>query len=736
MTSKAKYHPLTSQVTFTVLALALFSLVMVVGFGLFAALSADRESLEKQKVFVSNGIRDEIADVIRQQQSIAVWDDAILYARAGDQTWMAENLGEWMYTYYGHDRAYVLDPADRPVHAMQDGKTVAPAAYDKERDAISPFVERMRALIASTPADAENTEPLVVSDLVSLDNRPAILSLQPLTPSSARLSQLPGEAYIHVAVQFLDDGVIGRIAAKYQLADAHILPQLTSRIVDASVPLIASNGVILGYVVWHQDRPGMTLIRKASPALILGGLLASGVLYFLLLRLRRTTRDLQRSQEEAQYLAGHDKLTGLPNRALFEDRLTHALLAVRRNNRRVALLYIDLDRFKNVNDTLGHAAGDELVRQTAMRLKASVRQVDTVARLGGDEFAVIVFDIKGLSASEELCERLLAEIEEPYDIMGAQAFVSASIGVSVSSGSETDAQELLRKADIALYEAKKNGRGRHVVFAGDMDDVLTRKRVVETDLRAALDAGEQLGLVYQPIFAPDCVTLLGAEALIRWDHPVHGDISPAHFITIAEERGMIGQLGDWVLREAAAFALTVDVPWITVNLSPRQLQDPGFAAHVLAILDEAGLPPARLQLEFTEGVLLDMSDTNMEVLAQLRSAGIKVALDDFGVGYSSITHLRRNVIDKLKIDRSLVGLLGATNGAAAIVKAMVDIASAMNVRVTAEGVETAEQRDLLVGMACHELQGFLMSPPLSAEAMRGLASRNFSRLALQSASSA
>ena len=343
---------------------------------------------------------------------------------------------------------------------------------------------------------------------------------------------------------------------------------------------MASNGVILGYVVWDQDRPGMSLIRKAGPALVLGGLLAASVLYFLLRRLRRTTRDLQRTQEEAHYLAGHDRLTGLPNRALFEDRLKHALLAVRRNNRRVALLYIDLDRFKNVNDTLGHAAGDELVRQTAMRLQSSVRHVDTVARLGGDEFAVIVFDIKGLSASEELCERLLAEIEEPFDIMDTQAFVSASIGVSISSGEDADPQELLRKADIALYEAKKNGRNRHAVFAGDMDDVLVRKRVIENDLRAALDTGDELFLVYQPVYAPDCATLLGAEALIRWDHPVHGGLSPQHFVTIAEERGMMNSLGDWVLREAIAFALTAEVPWIAVNLSPLQLRDPGFAAHV------------------------------------------------------------------------------------------------------------------------------------------------------------
>ena len=369
-------------------------------------------------------------------------------------------------------------------------------------------------------------------------------------------------------------------------------------------------------------------------------------------------------------------------------------------------------------------------------MERSVRQVDTVARLGGDEFAIIVFDINDLGTVEELCERLLREINLPYSVMGNQVFVGASIGVAISSGQADDPADLLCKADIALYEAKKKGRGRHQVFAGDMDDILARKRMIESDLRSALTTGDEIRQMYQPIYASDCRTVLGAEALIRWDHPIHGVLSPAHVVTIAEERGMAGLLGDWVLREAARFAAAAELPWVAVNVSPLQLRDIGFPAHVLAILDTAGVPPARLQLEITESVLLENSETTKAVLSELRSAGIRVALDDFGTGYSSINYLRRHSIDKLKIDRSFVRLLGTSEDSSAIVKALVDLASAMQVRVTAEGVETAEQRDLLIRMGCHELQGFLLSPPLGADELRGLGDAGLANPVRQSASGA
>ncbi|PTE11273.1 bifunctional diguanylate cyclase/phosphodiesterase [Mesorhizobium helmanticense] len=714
MSARVNRSPLTFHVTLTVLALAAFALAMVVGFGFYAMMQADRASLERQKIFFANGLQDQIAAVEREQESIAVWDDSVINAKAGNQQWMAENISVWMYSYYGHNRIYVLDAANRPVHAMHEGQLVLPSAYREDQSAIQPTVERLRQLISQPPKENQAGGPvkLLAEDLVSLGGRPAILSVMPLVPSSDRVTQAPGSEYLHVSIEFINDAVVGKIAEKYLLAGARQLP-LSQPISSAAIPLMDSHGVILGYIGWDQERPGLTLVRKAGPALVIGALLAASVLAFLLRRLRRASFALQTSQDQAQYLAFHDTLTGLPNRALFEDRLRQALLTASRDKAKVGLLYLDIDRFKHVNDTFGHPAGDELVRQTAARLQQTIREIDTVARLGGDEFALILIDIRDIRTAEDISEQLLQRLQEPFKLMDDQVFISASIGIAISSGPDVDSDDLLRKADIALYEAKKNGRGRYQVFAGDMDDLLLRKRKVESELRNALNGGTGIKLVYQPIFAADGKTILGAEALIRWAHEVHGALPPAQFIAIAEERGMIGQLGKWVLHEACRFAIGTRLPWVAVNVSPLQLRDFGFAEQVASILTETGLAPERLQIEITESVLLESSNATRMALAALRQSGVGIVLDDFGTGYSSLSYLRRHAIDKLKIDRSFVRLLDDGDGSSsAIVRALIDLAVALKVEVTAEGVETEEQKVQLVGMGCHQLQGYLLSPPL------------------------
>ncbi|WJI80730.1 MULTISPECIES: EAL domain-containing protein [unclassified Mesorhizobium] len=732
MSARKQRSPLTFQVTLTVLTLAVFALAIVVGFGLYATMQADRVSLEREKVFLANGLQDQIAAVKREQESVAVWDDSVINAKAGNQTWMAENFSVWMYSYYGHNRVYVLDNANRPVHAMREGKVVSPAVFGEDEPALRPTIARLRQMMSKDASQAG--AKFVADDLVSLGGQPAILSVMPLVPSSDRVTQASGSEYLHVSIVFINDAVIGKIAQKYLLAGAHLLP-MAQPLGSAAIPLIDKQGVILGYIAWDQERPGLTLVGKASPALALAALVAASVLAFLLRRLRRASSALQTSQAQAQYLAFHDTLTGLPNRALFEDRLRRALLTSG-NESKVALLYLDLDRFKHVNDTLGHPAGDELVRQTAARLQHTVRDVDTVARLGGDEFAVILIDVRDVRNAEDISERVLQKLQEPFKLMDDQVFISASIGIALSTGPDADADDLLRKADIALYEAKKNGRGRYQVFAGDMDDLLLRKRKVESELRSALNGGTGIKLAYQPVFASDGKTIVGAEALIRWAHEVHGALPAAQFIAIAEERGMIGQLGAWALLEACRFAVKTKLPWLAVNVSPLQLRDAGFAEEVASILAETGLAPKRLQLEITENVLLENNDTTRAALAALRQSGVGIVLDDFGTGYSSLSYLRRHAIDKLKIDRSFVRLLDGDGNSGAIVKALIDLAGALKVEVTAEGVETEVQKALLVAMGCQQLQGYLLSPPLEPAqlvALPGLSSANATTEAAASA---
>jgi diguanylate cyclase (GGDEF)-like protein len=713
MSARHDSSPLTRQVTLTVLTLAAFALAIVVGFVFYVAGQADNASLERQKMFIADGLQDQIAAVEREQESVSVWDDSVVNAKAGNQAWMADNLSVWMYTYYGHNRIYILDGANRPIHAMREGKVVDTSAYGEDRPVLLPIIEKLRGILARPPEADTSGQPAkaVAEDLVSLDGKPAILSVTPLVPSSDTIAQAPGTEYLHISVEFISDAVVGKIAGKYLLEGARLVP-LSEPVGPAAVPLVDARGVILGYIGWDQLRPGLALVRKIAPALAIALLLAGGVLVFLLRRLRRASAALQTSQDQAQYLAFHDTLTGLPNRALFEDRLRRTLLFASQDGTRVALLYLDLDRFKHINDTLGHPAGDELVRQTAARLRHTIREVDTVARLGGDEFAIILLDVPDAGSAKDIAERLLAKLRQPFRLIDDQVFVSASVGIALSSGSEADADDLLRKADIALYEAKKNGRGRYEVFAGDMDDLLLRKRKVESELRKALEGEGGIKLAYQPVFAADGCRILGAEALIRWGHEVHGALPAAQFIAIAEERGLIGDLGKWALSEACRFAVRTELPWVAVNISPMQLRDIGFAEQVSAVLSETGLDPSRLQLETTESVLLEHNDTIGTVIDALRQSGVRIVLDDFGTGYSSLSYLRRHAIDKLKIDRSFVRLLDEDESARAIVKTLIELALAIKVEVTAEGVETDAQKALLVGMGCRQMQGYLLSPPL------------------------
>jgi len=735
MSARHNSSPLTRQVTLTVLTLAAFALAIVAGFGFYAAAQSDEASLERQKIFIADGLKDRIAGVQREQESVTVWDDSVTNVRAGNQAWIEENLSTWMYTYYGHNRVYILDAANHAVHAMREGKVVTASAFGEDEPELRPTIDKLRHILAVPPKADASGQPakMVAQDLVSLQGKPAILSIMPLVPSSDRVTQAPGTEYLHVSVEFIDDTVIGKMAAKYLLEGARLVP-LSEPVGAAAVPLVDSRGVILGYIGWDQERPGLTLMRKMAPALALALLVGGGVLVFLLRRLRRASAALQTSQDQAQYLAFHDTLTGLPNRALFEDRLRRTLRFTGQDGTRLALLYLDLDRFKHINDTLGHPAGDELVRETAARLKHTIREVDTVARLGGDEFAIILLDIPDAGSAEDIAERLLSKLREPFRLIDDQVFVSASIGIALSSGSDSDADDLLRKADIALYEAKKNGRGRYEVFAGDMDDLLLRKRKVESELRKALDGEGGIELAYQPVFAADGRRILGAEALIRWGHEVHGALPAAQFVAIAEERGLIGELGKWALTEACRFAARTDLPWVAVNISPMQLRDVGFAEQIATILDETGLDPSRLQLETTESVLLEHNDTIGAVIAALRQSGVRIVLDDFGTGYSSLSYLRRQAIDKLKIDRSFVRLLDEDESACAIARTLIELARTLKVDVTAEGVETDAQKNLLVGMGCHQLQGYLLSPPLEPGqllALPGVASADRERSAIR-----
>jgi diguanylate cyclase len=425
-------------------------------------------------------------------------------------------------------------------------------------------------------------------------------------------------------------------------------------------------------------------------------------------------RDLsERRQAEAQIrkLAFHDGLTGLPNRYLLNDRLAQALELNARTGSRLAVLYLDLDRFKFVNDVFGHGAGDRLLVEVAGRLSATARATDTVARIGGDEFVFVQTLVEHPQTSAFMARRLIESLSAPCQIDGQQIEIGVSIGIASYPDDGATAPTLLKNSDIAMSRAKSRGRGHYQFFAPEMDLQLRERRELEQDLRQALHRHE-LELYFQPVYACDSRTLEGFEALLRWTHPVRGPVSPVEFIPVAEESGLIVPLGHWVLEAACAEAASWPGSWsVAVNLSPVQFREPNLADVVARTLARTGLAPHRLELEVTEGVLIGDPEQALATLTRLRAQSIRISLDDFGTGYSSLSYLRSFPFDKLKIDRSFVLDCDTNPDASGIVAAIVTMGRCLHIGVVAEGVENEAQLRLLVGYGCHQAQGYLLGRP-------------------------
>ena len=424
-----------------------------------------------------------------------------------------------------------------------------------------------------------------------------------------------------------------------------------------------------------------------------------------------------RAEEQIRHLAHYDALTDLPNRALFHERLRQQLDQIVPGEQ-LAVLYIDIDEFKSVNDSLGHMIGDELLKSVALRLGRCVDGADFVARLGGDEFAIVQTAVKDPSEVVDLVTRAFDAIREPCECLGHQVASDASIGIALAPQHGIDLDQILKNADLAMYAAKSAGRRTWRFFEPAMDAHVKARRLLETDLRKAI-ADQALEVYYQPCLSLHSNRITGCEALVRWRHPERGMVSPAEFIPIAEETGLINELGEWVLATACAEATTwSDDISIAVNVSPVQFRSGTLALKIIAALAASGLPASRLELEITEAVLIRDDDAALEVLHQLRAIGVRIALDDFGTGYSSLSYLQRFPFDKIKIDRCFVNDL-AEQGGSSIVQAVVNIAAARHMTTTAEGVETQRQQEMLRALGCTEMQGYLFSPPKpAAEAKR------------------
>ena len=406
----------------------------------------------------------------------------------------------------------------------------------------------------------------------------------------------------------------------------------------------------------------------------------------------------------------HDSLTGLPNRVQLRQHLDRAIARGKRHNQLLAVMGLDLDRFKSINDTLGHATGDALLAEVAARLRENVRETDLVGRLGGDEFAIVAEDLETPDDAVRLARRICAALSEPYRVNGHEVTSSASVGIALGPA-EGEADVLMKNADLALYRAKQDGRNTFRFFEPAMDAALQRRQRLEHDLRQALRKNE-LSIDYQPQFDLGSGRLSGYEALVRWWHPTEGDIPPTTFVPIAEETGLIAPLGEWILRTSCAYATTWPADTtLAVNLSPAQFKTQDVVALVSRVLAETGLEPHRLELEITEGILLQNTEIVLDALKRLDKLGVSIAMDDFGTGYSSLSYLTQFPVRKIKIDRSFIDTLGQSPQTSAIVSSIVGLGQSLKVTITAEGVETEDQAEILKQWGCDQVQGFFYGKP-------------------------
>jgi diguanylate cyclase (GGDEF)-like protein len=732
-----------------------------------AGRGTDSMSLMAQQGEVFRATMQGLDELSLAQESVGLCEQCISEASSADPDPASLNdVGTRLFDLYHVHETYVLDSRDRPVYASVQRRQAAPSAYERVAPAVDRFVKLARGEIkrpsgrsnlnerlpGSPPAPIEfppmpglSDEPLTVfptvqttpsaihaTDLVRIGDQIAFVSVMRLAHSSEENPAATTHAPLLVSLRYLDAKFLLNAAQKNFLAGARLADSPKPREGETSTPLMNSDGVPLTTVFWRPLLGGnMVIGALLMPAAVVFGVITLLVL-LMALRMRGLMKrddehlgeleqahfELKAKEAQAHHLAYHDALTGLPNRALFNDRAEQAMIRAR-HGEKAAILLLDLDRFKNVNDRFGHLAGDALIQEVARRLTTVVDPDDTVARLGGDEFAILLRQDTLAKGIETTLDRILADLRCPFEILGNQAHVGVSIGVALAPESGTDRTDLMRMADIALYRAKAEGRDCYRYFTDSMDEIVQLRAMLESELRAAIDTGHGLSVHYQPLIDSKGCKVAGLEALLRWHHPSRGWIAPQLFVPVAEETGLIGALGDWVLREACKVAMEWPDLTVSINLSPVQFCDELFAERTCRLVRDAGVRPHQIEFEVTEGVVLDETELVRGALRRLRKEGFRIALDDFGTGYSSLNYLRHFEVDRIKIDKSFVQSLGQTVDAGAIVTALVTLGHAMGLQVTAEGVETSDQEDFLRAAGCNVLQGFLFSRAVPVHQLRG-----------------
>jgi diguanylate cyclase (GGDEF)-like protein len=695
-----------------IVAVAIVCIVVAV---LSSAQRADEVAVQHEKQLFSRALVNYGDRVLREVKSVAASQQAIQNIRVKfDPAWATRRVGLWLETYFDHDSVFIFDGSDQPIYTQLGQHATEPSWVEQALPDLTSVLNYMHGRDPGLQGALRLAEPVVTEEgpqaqaavIRNILGRPAVIAAVAVGLANGTPSARDSTAPIVMSVKFIDSDVLADIALQLRLAH---LRKLGSDIPlpegDLNYDIDGPSGSLIARFAWTPRQPGAEIVSSVIPfiAVALAGfaLLAAFVLRYM----RRTAVAIAASESRLRHLAMHDPLCGLPNRIFFGERLDAVIEEVRAGSSPAAVFYIDLDHFKDVNDTLGHPVGDELIRNVTLRLSHTLRGDELVARLGGDEFAVISSIGDDSVKMMAVAQRMIAAICAPYTINGQNIVIGASIGIAVIDNKSYGSADIMRYADMALYRAKNEGRNRACIYDAAMDADLSKRRLLEGDLREAIE-NDGLRVLYQPIVNKSGEKVIGVEALCRWTHPTRGEIPPTEFIAAAEHSGLIIALGAWVMRRACLDGNAWPGLDVSVNVSPLQFRRTDFVETVERILAETGFDPSRLEIELTESVLLGNVDSAEAAMLRLKALGLRIALDDFGTGYSSLLYLRRFPFDKLKIDRSFVHSIEKAADAAAIVHAVVSLGRGLGMKVTAEGVETADQQLFLRAAGVHSMQGY------------------------------
>ncbi|WP_299816602.1 bifunctional diguanylate cyclase/phosphodiesterase [uncultured Roseibium sp.] len=718
------------------------AIVLISVFGIFGVMHwsarlSDRNAEQSQHTLVAGAMQLSQNHLVKQQTGVVIWEEAyhVVNQLDPDKSWIHNNMTHWLYQNHGFTKSVLFDRdlAIQNVYAhdltqmwMTRGliEDLRPAIAKVRARYIVAMKKTPSGLFRFAPEYNETRRSIAETGVISINGRPHLFTAAAVVPQILSISKkrsppvtlvslmpLNGEKLHDIAEMTRLDGFV--LKSFEQGAGADPLPNVKSdRDGAGRFELYSPLGRLVGVLGWNTTLPGSQMLDRITPFLALAAFMIAALVIAVIVFTRLMTKRLARSEAKAVFASRHDALSGLPNRARFHALLKEILEKSTGKQKNTAVVYIDLDHFKDINDTLGHSAGDQVIVAVAQRLQRVIPDNGIVARISGDEFTMVIRNCEDDEWLEYILDQVQDEIARPIMIGSRELFASLSIGVAVAPRDGNDPDDLLRKADIALYDAKANGRNRRSFFEANMEHQVQSRDKMSRELRLALK-NDELDLAYQPQSDTGCRRIVSVEALARWTKADGTIVSPAQFIPVAEETGLINELGIWVLNKACAKAHDWPGVIVAVNVSPNQFKHPRFVEKVMAILAANNLPPQRLEIEVTESVFAGRNDSVLKALRRLKNLGVKVALDDFGSGYSSLSYLRRFPFDTLKIDRDFLSGMNGNPEAEAILVSIIQLGKALGMTIVAEGIETLEQLRFLQAHDCHRMQGFYISKPRS-----------------------